>query len=86
MRNRNDDPYYLGNDTQLPSKLIVKTTDITIDQELHWDASLGDFLNAFYTAMIGIGFHPEDVVGNMREFVEERDYNPKHEDENEIVY
>lgn len=67
---KNNDPYYLGNDTMLPSKLIVKTTDKSIEQELHWDASMGDFVDAFYTAMIGIGFHPDAVVGGMEEFVQ----------------
>lgn len=71
---KNNDPYYLGNDTQLPTKLIVKTTDTTIEQDLHWDTSLEDYMHAFYTAMIGVGFIPESIIGGMREFVEE--YSP----------
>jgi hypothetical protein len=67
---RYNDPYYLGNDTMLPSKLIVKTTDKTIEQDLHWDANMSDFADAFYTAMIGIGFHPDAVIGGMEEFVQ----------------
>ena len=67
---KNDDPYYLGNDTMLPSKLIVKTTDKSIEQDLHWDANIGNFVDAFYTAMIGIGFHPDAVIGGMEEFLQ----------------
>jgi hypothetical protein len=67
---RNNDPYYLGNDTMLPTKLIVKTTDKTIEQDLHWDVSTDEMLNAFYTAMIGIGFHPDAVIDGMEEFVQ----------------
>jgi hypothetical protein len=67
---RNNDPYYLGNDTELPAKLVVKTTSKSIEQSLHWDANMYDYLDAFYTAMIGIGFHPESVINGMEEFVQ----------------
>ena len=77
---RNIDPYYLGNDTMLPTKLIVKTTDKTIEQDLHWDVSTDEMLDAFYTAMIGVGFHPATIIGSMKEFVEIHEEN-KQEDE-----
>ena len=67
---KNNDPYYLGNDTMLPSKLIVKTTDKSIEQDLYWDANMDNFVDAFYTAMIGIGFHPDTVIDGMEEFVQ----------------
>ena len=77
---KNNDPYYLGNDTMLPSKLIVKTTDKSIEQDLHWDANMGNFADAFYTAMIGIGFTPEVVIDGMEEFVQIHKEN--YDDEN----
>lgn len=68
---RNNDPYYLGNDTELPTRLTLQTTSTTIQQDVHWDASLRDVIYAFYTAAIGIGFAPESVIGGMKEFAEE---------------
>lgn len=78
---RKDDPYYLGNDNQLPSKLIVKTSETTIEQDLHWDATLEDYIHAFYTAMIGVSFNPEVVVRGMKDFVEEYTEDIYKEDE-----
>jgi len=77
---RNNDPYYLGNDTELPSKLIVKTSNTTIDQDLHWDATLEDYLHAFYTAMIGISFDPSVVISGMKEFADEHTEHYLQED------
>ena len=68
MGNRND-PYYLGNCDRLPTKIIFKTTDTTIEQTLHWDATLNDALSAVYAGLIGIGFTPYGILDGMGEFI-----------------
>lgn len=69
---RNNEPYYLGNDTELPVKLTAQSKHKTISVELPWDADLRDMLEAFETVCVGLGFHDEGVTKAMEEFIEER--------------
>ena len=77
---KNND-YYLGNDECLPTVLDLKTTDNNIHIELPWDVSIEDLCHAFYTACIGITFHPETVIQGMKDFAEEHSNDISEEDE-----
>jgi len=68
----NEDPYYLGNFECPPTKFTVQTGHRTIIQELPWDAGADDLCDAFYTALVGMTFHPDGIIQAMKEFVEER--------------
>lgn len=68
---RKGSEYYLGNHDSLPTVLTLKTDNSVINIELPWDATMEQLCQAFYTACIGITFHPDTVVRGMQEFVEE---------------
>lgn len=77
---KTEDPYYLGNQDCLPTKITFQTSYATITQELPWDAGADDILQAVYTAMVGMTFHPNGVLEAMKEFAEERLPKPKEEE------
>lgn len=68
---KTDDPYYLGNQDCPPTKITFQTGERTITLELPWDAGADDIIQAVYTAMIGMTFHPDCVTDAMEQFVEE---------------
>ena len=61
----------MGNFEQLPTIFQIKTNERIITQELSWDRGADDLCEAFYTALIGIGFTPEGVLQSMEDFVNE---------------
>lgn len=62
-------PYYLGNYEQKPIILQVKTNETVITQELPWDVGADDLCQAFYTALVGMTFHPNGILQAMENFV-----------------
>lgn len=66
-----ESPYFLGNRECLPTQLVLKTTNQIVTQELPWDVSIDDLVNAFYTACIGITFQPATVLRAMSQFAAE---------------
>lgn len=40
--------------------------------ELSWEAGMDDILEAVYGMCIGLTFHPNTVLGAMKDFVDER--------------
>ena len=56
-----------------PAYLEVNNYDNTIRISTpHHDSTIDDWIQMFYTAMVGVTFHPEQVLEAMREFAEER--------------
>lgn len=53
-----------------PVKILFQNGSKTIEQTLPWDADLNDYLYAIYTSLIGIEFHPKDILEGMKEFSE----------------
>jgi len=53
-------------------KMVVEENDrtITIENE-HEDLTIKEWCQMFYTAMIGITFHPETIINGMKDFAEE---------------
>lgn len=70
MEDKNS-PYYRGNSDCLPTEFSIKTTDHVVKQELPWDANLEDMCQAFYGALVAVGFSPEGVLRYMKSFAED---------------
>lgn len=78
-----DSAYYMGNFEQLPTIFQIKTNETIITQELPWDRGADELCQAFYTALIGIGFCSDGILHAMEDFVndhkpiDEGDYETK---------
>lgn len=58
----------MGGSVQEPFVISVSKNGKTITQELLWDATTYELIQAFYTAAIGVSFVPEDVAETMVRF------------------
>lgn len=61
---RNENPYYLGNDTTPPTVLIIQVGKEVITQELPWDVAGIDMTEAFYVALAHT-FREKDILSAM---------------------
>ena len=62
---RNTDPYYLGNDENLPVRLTLQSQYKTVSCEDPWDASVRDVLESLYGAMTTLGYSAHGVLEEM---------------------
>lgn len=77
-----EDLYYLGNCTDPPVELTIRTGHTTVIQKLPWDADLQDLIHAFFTACVGVTFSPDGVLETMKEYAEQHLPENNEEDEN----
>ena len=64
-------PFYLGNYKEKPIVFQIKSSDKVITFELPWDVGMEDLCQAFYSACVGLTFHPQTVINGMLDFASE---------------
>lgn len=57
---------------QKPTKITLEALGHKHSSELSWDAGIVDILDAFYGMCISATFHPETILSNMQEWLDEK--------------
>ena len=52
--------------------LTIEQNNMKFTSEMPWDASMDDFLDAFYGLCVSATFVPKTILTHMKEFAEEK--------------